>query len=197
MSRHRHEMACTAIQKPGGLLPAGYTRLEYVTSNNTIQGWIDTRIIPEITDYIQIDVYRRNMIAPFGADNFVIAASGSDEHWRVFSKNGVYADAIILYKWQQYIYKDGSLLEPKTHGTVSVNSGGINCTGNLFLFRRYTIEQYVSADIAYCKIEKANGYVKELIPAIRNSDGMVGMYDIANNYFHVPSGGYLIAGPTI
>lgn len=52
MSRHRHEMQGTTIQKSGGLLPSGYTRLEYVESDNTRGGYIDTEVVPEFDDYI-------------------------------------------------------------------------------------------------------------------------------------------------
>lgn len=197
MSKHRHEMSGTTLQKSWSGLPAGYTRLEYVTSNNNIKGYIDTEVIPEETDYIQIDIYKRDTIAPFGADNFVIAHAASNEHWRVFNTTGVQVGSYTLYAWQQYIYKDGYLSEPKKFGTQALYSNGVKCRNKLYLFRRWSIEQFANAYISYCKIEKANGYVKELIPAIRNSDGMVGMYDIANHYFHVPPTGYLIAGPSL
>lgn len=200
MSRHRQQMSGTTIYKSGGGLPSGYTRLEYVESDNTRGGYIDTEVVPEFDDYIQIEIYRNGTAneQDFGSDNFIIADDGAFEYWRIFRAKGIIGfHNRILYKWLKYVYENKNFSELNFNPGTVVTAYTVPCTKPLYIFRSYKKSKISGIRLSYFKIEKVNGYAKELIPAMRNSDGMVGMYDIANNYFHVPPSGYLTAGPTI
>lgn len=172
----------------GGRLPSGYTELEYVTSNPTLGGILNTGVKPVFTDFFQLKVYRRGAYAPFGADNFVIAYSGSD-WWRVFNGGGVNTNKSPFRTWITYTYENDYFTDSDGY---TLKRQGSTCQQPLYLFcRQSTTSQICDEDIAYCCIR---GKI-ELIPALRQSDNKVGFYDLVNNVFLPPTSGTFQAGP--
>ena len=54
--------------------------------------------------------------------------------------------------------------------------------------------RYFVGDIYYCKIYQNNALVRDLIPVIRNSDNVIGLYDTVNKKFYTNSGTGTFAG---
>ena len=175
----------------GEPLPDGYTQLEYVSSGTAgFTGYLDTGIVPQISDTIKIKVFRRHVYAFWGADNFVTAVNGTD-YWRVFNRGGTQKGTYVVNAWNEYIYQNGILTDSVRRWSQA--SAGIACTQPMYLFRRQSASQICNCDISYFLIK---GKI-ELIPARRDADGVVGFYDKINKVFLPPTAGVLKAGPEI
>lgn len=199
MSKHRHEMAYTAIQKSSGL-PAGYTRLEYVTSNATLGGYIDTGVIPEIDGTFELRVYRRDRNPPFSSDYLSVYINVDSEKWQLFYANTKDMGTRVLpYSWRTLRYESKKMYQYTDDGELeyTLSASTRRCSKSLDLFRRKNSGTRCDCDISYFKMTRANGYTLEYIPALRNSDGVVGFYDIANGVFIPPTSGTFVAGPSL
>lgn len=194
MSELRRQLiACAGKMSSGIVLPSGYTRLQYAIRNDNL-AYIDTGVIPEFDDAIQIDVAANSQYSSWGSDNFVVHLG----YWRIFMDSGVGEGATTSEKaWASYRYADGVFTEPLQYPSKSLVRGVEPCTVPMFLFRRYSGNDVRDRSIliAYYKDIKPDGSGCELYPAIRDADGVVGFYDILNDNFLEPIDGTLNAGP--
>ena len=184
----------------GGVLPSGFTQLEYVTSNPTLEGYIDTGVIPKINDTFELRVYRRNRNRPFGSDYFYVYIYVNNERWSIF--NSSYKDMgtrVLPYSWRTFRYESKKMYQYTDDGELeyTLSASTKACTKSLNLFRSNGAAARCDCDISYFKMTSADGYTLEYIPALRNSDGVVGFYDIANGVFIPPTSGTFAAGPEV
>ena len=193
---------------PKQTLPAAYTQLEYLESSGT--QWIDTHIVPNTTYAMQLDFqanYAQNAIyagtrQAVATDNAFTIGSGNngtrfyiakgssgnqtmqefdtDRHNVIISETGV-------------IFDDRQL--PNAHDQVFQAETSIY----LFACNSYDASQLRSAAKIYnAKIWKADLLLGDFVPARRNSDNVLGMYDMVTGTFFTNAGtGTFNAGPDV
>ena len=200
-----------------GVLPSGYTQLEYLDSTGT--QYIDTNWIPGTgTHSVEIDFEFLTAegsvlfggrpessvnVFGFGADltsgmQKWQMRSGTATNWNYSTVSptvGTRYNAVASFtNGSQSLVVDGT--------TVISSSNSMNLTGMVkqILFGIYTASnsQYACAKFRVwsCVIKTNDAVVRNFIPAKRNSDGALGMYDTANSTFYPNAGtGTFIAGP--
>ncbi len=65
----------------------------------------------------------------------------------------------------------------------TVNRGTINTSNTVYIFGRNNTSNYLKAQVYYYKIYNDDNIVRDFIPAQRNSDNVVGMYDTVSKQF--------------
>ena len=198
-------------------LPAGYTELEYIESTGT--QYINTGIIG--TDVTGFEI--KGTVAPNGALNaqllggtdysfssfFGAAYISSGAYWYGVNDSGeLLMDpshvSIITANIQSPTSQTGTLFDTETNQSrnfvkfVDVNWGFPQ--ENLLLFGGQDGRKSPDAKSYYLKLYTQNGLVFHGIPARRDSDGVLGMYDIMDSNpstaFHTNAGsGTFTAGP--
>ena len=191
-----------------------YTFLEYIESTGT--QYIDTGISGNAqTNDIRIesDVMWTNNIN----DNYLLAvrlSSGDSRRYLIGAYTGkwAYSTGVIRtasditlnsrYHVESQILSGNCYLEVDNERLIEL-TGEVTTTANYnltaFALNRYgTIDGYASGRIYYLVIYKAstNELLRYFMPAMRNSDGAIGLYDKVNDVFYTNQGtGEFIAGP--
>ena len=197
-------------------LPDGYTELEYLTSIQSKQYIEDTTFQTINTGVIEIKTkslaYNTRFVG-FGdssksnvsialATNWTWMSSYKDVPASYSSWNDVYnnvdynSSPTFVFRYEftngtQKLYINGTLNKTfnQTKGTDTYN------------FRLFNVTPAASAingtnTIYYCKVYDGSGnLLREYIPALRNSDNVLGMYDTVTNTFFTNQGtGTFVAG---
>lgn len=183
-------------------LPSGYTALEYVETNGS--QYVRTGVYPyssggyirghrwELDMSFSINGIRQLMgYGPFGY-----------EYWGM-SDNGYYEGMSVQAGTRDLIvheYSNGTA----GGNTLWVNNGQRDVGANLETSYEYTLfalnwpggpGYYCYSKLYRCKCIQGTSIIRDFVPARRNSDNVVGLYDIVNNVFYTSSGSSLIAGP--
>ena len=187
-------------------LPNGYTQLEYIESTGT--QWIDTGIAPsnntgliidfqytnsDSTEEIIIGALNPNFLIDRYSGNFAYAyrpESGLDGSWSV-STAALTARYTSELNWlDSGLFKLGNIVS--TLPSVSFSN-----QQPLYIFScSRLIRASASGRVYSLKISNNLDIVRNFIPAQRDSDGELGMYDLVSNAFFTNSGtGEFIAGP--
>lgn len=181
-------------------LPDGYTRLEYLESTGTQS--IDTGINPTVAKSTEIQIKLSETVitgsgSGFGLNLSLNAVNTSSGYWRL---NGIQTNTtrqvgeifnITLKQTSQGRYYN--INGEEGYGSNSEPSGSF-CIGVLGESPSYNLR----AKWYYCKILENNQLVQNLIPARRNSDNVLGMYDTISNTFLTNAGtGEFIAGGVV
>lgn len=185
-------------QKKGGILPAGYTQLEYIETDDN-------------KEYINIQYNAKgDLYVKLKVKGSLQATSNI-----VFSyNNGTIGSAWFGYKDK---YTNGGTISKESSNIVVevfiyFDSDSINVTINGYTFSRTGVKSQAglcslltggqfyakNCRLYYCEIiDKDNEKVRNLIPCI-NPSNEVGMYDLVSQQFFGNSGaGEFIAGPVI
>ena len=192
---------------PQQILPDGFTALEYLESTGT--QWIDTGIATNNNLGIQIDFQYTNSDTNeqilFGniAPNFCFWRS------RVFfygfkADTGSTGDFETVNKTNRHIFE----LNFSNNGIAKLDDniqqlphGVFSTTQTIYMFSSHmNNHSYHPATARIFSAQMTNGteLVRNFIPARRNSDGEIGMYDTVSNTFFTNSGtGEFIAGPIV
>ena len=177
-------------------LPSGYSLLKYVQSDGS--QWVDTGYMPsQVTSaVIKFNPQYVGESAVFGAEwsmnGFLLSFYNSKLRWHSSS----YADcpAEVNHEYLVRVSNTSMVVD----GTVfPVNAGTVS---------QYAIRVFLPTNdhdngrkgrykLYYFQIFEADTLVMQLIPARRDSDSVVGLYDTVNNNFHVSGVGTLAAGP--
>lgn len=183
-----------------------YTQLEYIQNTGTTT----------ISTGYQLDMDSDSVEVEFQAtttdQNGMILASSGGNYWWVYH----YSSLIHCYLdgtdgGQQNLSgpsrdtnKHTAVYQNKTYyvDNVAYNtaSGTLGTTTQQLYFFAYNAggSYPYKGKIYRCKIWNASQLVKDFIPAKRNSDNTIGMYDLVNRVFHAPTGsGTFTAGPEI
>lgn len=203
-------------------LPSGYTELEYIESTGT--QYIDTGYKPNnLTNfeikYLHTDWIQTTVNIPYGCTN---SPDSSKANYCLFRTNrGTYTlnrmawgndrygtnKALAseyqanLNEWyideylQNQMYINGTLV-----ATSAVDPGTVwNASRSIYLFKRNSPDPFPSKiRVAYVKIWEQNSLLHNMIPARRDSNGVLGMYDTVTNTFYTNAGtGEFIAGPMV
>ncbi len=189
-------------------LPAGYTELEYIESTGT--QYIDTGYImtSDVVEYGISLVGKNSVISTslFGSET-----NTNPKYSGVIFGSLLYiggSGAIAPFTWaddkNDIVVKTTSA----TSGTLTHNgvensftyTGGVQKTESIALFgnKKGEIIQLSSIKVKHFYIKDNGTLVRNLIPAKRNSDSVVGMYDTVSGTFFTNAGtGSFIAGPAV
>lgn len=192
------------------LLPYGYTQLEYLESTGT--QYIDTgyKMTSDVVEYgIRFYGTQPNGKSLFGTEGgsptLYSGIPYSIQNTVYIGRGTAGSPSLLTDAINDYIIATSS----STNGTITTNgvalnftySGGIYKDGNIYLFTNNSIyiKQQATSIKCYSFYIKDNGVlVRNLIPAKRNSDNALGMYDTVSNTFLTNAGtGEFIAGNDI
>jgi hypothetical protein len=192
-----------------GSLKEGYTRLSHIESTGT--QYIDTGVTGGGNFGIEADVYIGSLPTDgyhgvFGSK----AANRDKESTLYYSAN--------LNSWNGSVRTSTSMqdaqLSPNTRTTVSLKgsvfshddvsisvSRGNNNTYPVTLFavnNAGAVSQFGSFKLYSCKIYTGSTLMRDMVPAKRESDNAIGMYDALNDTFYADAaGGNFVAGREI
>ena len=176
-------------------VPIGYTELEYLKGTGT--QYIDTGYVPSSTTSVQIE--------------FSVTNASTSEIWAiaVWASSGFRAglSSRIFYTDRGFSY------EPSTYSsdTVTIATANSAPSGFSTTLSFYMFAQHESSGAAHindtktiysCKIwSTANctgTLVRDFVPARRDSDSVLGMYDTVTDTFYTNAGtGSFVAGPEV
>lgn len=188
------------VLAPAPPLPSGYTRLEYIESTGT--QYIDTGFKPDQGSRCVVD------FTP-SANGFMAAC---ETGWAVNSFD-IHSYAAAYGTQYDFFGADGKLGQRRTadlNGNFFADTLGKSKTFtsatfssglNLWLFtsnRNGKATESVSAMLYSCQIYSGTLMQRNYVPARRDSDGAVGMYDTVSGQFFGNSGtGAFKAGPEV
>ena len=193
-------------------LPAGYTELEYIQNNGT--QYIGLNFGFDKTDEIEAEFSIQNTDV---CNKYMVGTTswntnnnrfGMGEHCWESTYNFAYGSADNrdtslsprrsldgqIHRW---VYKDLVVSIPELSTSLDVSGitfGGT--TTNLRLFYGGFIGSVTTGKMKYYKHIKNGTVVFEGIPVRRDSDNVVGLYDVANNMFYTGSGTGSFSGPS-
>lgn len=186
-------------------LPAEYTQLEYIESTGT--QYIDTGVVPKTTLSIKIkynilQLASSNNIAIFGSissqTGLFSGVAGSPSVYYINTGATSLSDipfAFNTIREEEYI-NDTMIRDGVTYTTDPIIENNISMT----LFGRNTgseIARIGTLRIYYFTLYDNGVLIQNLIPAKRNSDNVLGMYDTVSGTFLTNAGtGTFTAGPT-
>lgn len=168
-------------------LPYGYTELEYLESSGT--QYIDTGINPQVAPNAIADLMLLNTLdrdywgnSLVGSASYIVDISNYVlQYYRYATNTAVNVGTIgggvrHTVEVGKKVYVDGTLkyTSPNTYvpaaSVLSIKLFGSNRSTNRATFRLYSFKLY-----------DGDNLVRDLIPAMRNSDRTVGMYDLVSD----------------
>ena len=202
-----------------GTLPSGYTQLAYLESTGTQYLLSPYRVNNKTVFYCRYNQVGKGpevADAIFGvtdepsvsnANNGILRLVGSSFNrmgWGNTTYNSIknVSAPKVLNTWYEVLYDQNKLYQD---GTLAMTSATLNDTVwsanyDLGIFARngQSVTMKTVAKISSVWAKEDGEYVLNLVPAKRNSDGVLGMYDTVNNRFLVNAGsGTFVAGPAI
>lgn len=184
-------------------VPSGYTKLEYIQSDGN--QYIDTGYIPTQTTSAKLKLNSQNTYesailgSSWAMNGFFLMFYASRFRWH----SGSSADSDNIYTNTDYVVEVSNtklVVDNTAYGvsagivvqqairlfstTVAGGSGASNTKGSFKLY--------------YCNIYESNILAMSLIPAKRNADDVVGLYDVVGGSFYTNGGsGSFTAGAEI
>ena len=187
---------------PAVSVPAGYTQLEYIESSGT--QYIDTGIsapngFKAILDweFKSINQYDNVIGADNGGPTFNLLCVGSADnyYWQLgagHTKDSSTKPAVnTRYNINLSTEKNSAYIEVNNESLLTFADSNTRTTNNLFIFaddEKGTANYFSSAKMYSCQIINNGSFVRDYIPAKRNSDGVVGLYDLISKTFFTNAG---------
>ena len=187
---------------PDVSVPAGYTQLEYIESSGT--QYIDTGIFAPNGFKAVIDWEFKaftSLANVIGADdggstfNFLCIGSSSTYYWQLGAGNAKDSSTKpkvnTRYNINVSTERNSAYLEINNESLLTYTNSNSRTTRNLFIFaenEKGTAKYFSSAKIYSCKIINNNSVVRDYVPAKRNSDGAIGLYDLTSKTFFTNDG---------
>lgn len=208
--------AVEAIETGGGFtpeVPAGYTQLKYVESSGT--QIINTNVVPTLETKLQVTGVRLPSQTGYNS-----MAGCSNPTIYIPMNNGVYGNrwyaafgnggektidgalpvgtseppTFTVDKTGTVFSADGST---KTVSYTATDLGTVDAETRIALFGRKrgsTYSQFTRARIFRAKIWENGTLLRDFVPAMRNADEEIGMYDIVNDAFYTNDGTGVFVG---
>lgn len=172
-------------------LPEAYSQLEYIESSGT--QYIDTGVVLDSTNLTGTIDFQITT-DPTGNDQWVSGAMNSG--YTIGIEGGVYRN--FFFTTLGFDYSQTYNLSARTTASFSVTSGMTN-EFTLLLFGRNVggnRRAQFTGRIYSAKIRNGSTMLRNFIPAKRNTDSVLGLYDLVNGVFYTNGGdGEFIAGP--
>lgn len=182
-------------------LPHGYTELKAIYKQAGQNSYINTGIIG--SNDIRLDFYGFSALTDtwlFGARKsiterrFALFASPTNNYYLYYglvSQNPVTVGAVKYSPTYFSIRKDSFYLD--NNFVTYITSEPFTTPNPILLFGLYNNTTPLAGGTGeiycyYCKVWSNNIPVREFIPAMRESDNVVGMYDIVTNTFFTNAG---------
>ncbi len=195
------------------MIPNTYTRLEYLESTGT--QWIDTGITPTNNTGVTIDFQYTNtsgteqLLCGAVGNNFVIDRVASQFAYAY--RTGYGLDELFNVTTTELTTRYTATLNWKNDGifhmgniTSKLNSINFTSTCHFYIFAggydrsSNGVNMPMYGRVYSTKLSNNGSIIADFIPARRNSDGELGMYDTVSGTFFTNAGtGTFIAGPEI
>lgn len=189
-----------------GMLPAGYTQLEYIESQGN--QWIDTGqcLTTDLKWYLKVQwtSLTNNNPQGFGTERWnntpltiarIYQRRGNSTQGFVFGDTSAYANYAVSpdYSIHEISVENGSQTYDGvvvSNGTLSNDGSAANDTILLLAVHGNGAVQYKCTNTRlYSSVMWKNGVqIRNFIPALRLSDNNPGLYDIVNDRFYVNQG---------
>ena len=206
----------TAQTTPVGPLPAGYTELEYISSTNNGNQYIDLGIKLYDTLNKDYDIAIKFMISSTNTQQQATMFNCQDPNnnpWpgtyirKNNSGNGITGRYIGGTNKDNTIGQLDQIIElpvqtPPNKNVTNLNNNNSTHQYGAGLFCSFsdvnnTPQRYCNGTLYYFKLFVEGTLVRDLIPC-KNSNNVVGMYDVVNNVFYTsPNGNAFVAGPAV
>ena len=196
-----------------GTLPSGYTQLAYLESTGTQA--IDTKTVLQ-TDNVEfewtaVDKSTASYTTLFGSETssnpkYTGILHGSNTSRTLYygsipGKGVGYSAGAELARWKLLLTDMVRLYKNDVMVSSELEASSLQKSLPIAVFAsnlRGSMGQFSSVQMYSFKIWDGGKLVLNLIPAMRDSDGVLGMYDTVNNRFLVNAGsGKFVAGPII
>lgn len=189
-------------------LPSGYTEVEYIRNGN-YNAYIDTGVVMfdnkdnsyTITAKITSEFHSNlNCATIIACENPVPTPDYYGLGYRYKCSQTV--DSFEFYGAHENYVGTVTYNADGTKNVVFQSTGSTTWTLNtpLILFANWANTAYTStnrpadASIYALKVVKNNTTVRDYVPAMRNSDGVYGLYDLVNDVFYTSPNGNLFVG---
>ena len=190
------------IQCDAGMyLASNYTELEYIESTSALKQYIDTGYIPQTNnvsgDMRVVPTKNISHVDIIGSSNLSIGYNGGNRFfiWAEAPGELKYTAPFTvgaMYDINFEVTATGRTLTVNGE-SVSDGKGGVS-TGSIKLFRNDNTTNFIGR-IYGVTFSDGGNLIFNLIPARRNSDGVIGMYNMVNGEFLTNAGsGAFVAG---
>ena len=181
-----------------GGLPAGYQKCAFLQSDgNQYLSVYD--YIPQIGDSFNINFVRMydntGTILSAGTGDYQLTVSASVYRESLFLKYFTSGDATSIpyvykreYPYNLRFFSDGKTLFDGTEINSEVEKSKESVNTNLHLFIRANLQQGFAGKILGFQAERSEETIRNLVPALRSSDGKPGMFDTVSKNFYVNQG---------
>ena len=191
-------------------LPSGYTALEYIESTGTqyinTGEWIEKDKTAKLELSVQLSPHDGSNDSWMGANAF-LQLRVTQSYYAVTSGTALAAnmnqngsDSIIMdydTKHLLSLYVNGNYIQRANWDTLDQPRSAL-CIFSLGSYRGGCGGSTVKGKVYAAKLSIDNDLKRDLIPARRDSDGEIGMYDLVSRTFFTNSGtGEFIAGPVV
>ena len=175
-----------------------YTPLDYIESTGT--QYINTNIMPKYNQKISIGVTgltNQNLVYIGSRTSGTYETSTNQVYVNTFGAN---SSGVMFFHPTRDIVLDGFAINTKYDLTLNVNMDASTVYSYpYYLFALNNIGTAALASnqlrIHYCKVSNPNGVEMHYLPVVRQSDGVVGMYDLVSNKLITNAGtGSFVAG---
>lgn len=197
---------------PAVSVPTGYTQLEYIESSGT--QYIDTGIsapngFKAVIDweFKSLNQYANVIGADNGSSTFNLLCVGSPSsyYWQLGAgdtKDSSAKSAVnTRYNINVSTERSSAYIEVNNESLLTLTNSNTRTAKDLFIFaenEKGIAKYFSSAKMYSCKIINDNSVVRDYIPAKRNSDSVVGLYDLVSKTFFTNAGtGTFTAGSEI
>ena len=198
--------ALAAAPREAYPMPDGYTALEYIGGTGT--QWIDTGFYPKHTTHVKTTVTP----ASGNSTNGVFGGrtdtnSGTFSLWVIDGKYRTDFDSATHVQMPVSISVGAATSIDKDGGKTVIDGRTATQSGSAFTSENTLVLFMVNVDeqmrcfhgsFSRTEIYDDGILVRDMLPARRDSDGVVGMYDTVNGQFYGNSGtGAFVAGPDV
>ena len=177
------------------ILPDGYTQVDYIQSDGN--QYIDTEVTNNDSWELQLKMawteFPTNLYSANGINNNMQIGATKNGKWTVNGNDSNYSITTNqiynahCYQSTKSLYVDNVLTA--TRPSISYSNA------NIYLFAYCSVPNNVKTPTGFCKekiyeakIYDNNVLIRNFIPCYRNSDSVVGMYDLVNNLFYTNQG---------
>lgn len=181
-----------------GGLPVGYQKCAFLQSDGNQYLSIDD-YIPQIGDSFNINFVRMSdntgAILSAGTGDYQIIALTYYSNEYLYVKYFTTGDASYIYNvhirekpYSMQFFSDGKILFDgnEIDSEVEKSKGSVNT--NLYLFIRANLQQGFEGKVLGFQAERSGETIRNLVPALRSSDGKPGMFDTVSKNFYVNQG---------
>lgn len=189
------------MQRKASILPAGYTQLEYIERDADNQGYIDTgiKMKPSYSMLLDFNPLSKSTMGKtpsfWGGRYFYFYISSRGYSLYPFRDSlpvSFPLESMPLGTWQRAILDNNCI----TMGGQTYDVSSMDDTHNFILLSDWYLGES-NSQTSYFKVSDGDIVLMELIPARRNSDSAVGMYDLVSNNFLTSPSGTIKAGTKV